>query len=230
MTDGHCRQPKTSHHEHSGHGHWHGGRLKAWRHKLGHAITPHSHDAADKVDSAMETSREGLRAQWISLAILGATAITQAVVVVFSGSVALLGDTLHNASDALTAIPLGIAFILGRRPATRSYTYGYGRAEDLAGVVTVVFIAASAALAGYEAVRRLINPTEVSHLPWVAAAAIVDSSVTKSWPASASPSVGGSARRRWSPTGYTPEPTGSPPWPCCSAWVVSRSGGDGSIR
>ena len=57
--------------------------------------------------------------------------------VAFSGSVALLGDTLHNFADALTAVPLGIAFLLGRRAATRRFTYGYGRAEDLAGIVIV---------------------------------------------------------------------------------------------
>ena len=100
----------------------------------------------------------GLRALWISLAVLGATAVLQAVVVVLSGSVALLGDTLHNVADALTAVPLGIAFVLGRRPPTRRYTYGFGRAEDLAGIVIVVFIAASSALAGYEAIDRLIAP------------------------------------------------------------------------
>lgn len=169
--------------DHDGHGdhghdqgeraHAHGGGLTAWWHKLGHVMTPHSHDSADKVDSAMETSREGIRALWISLAVLGATAIMQAIVVVFSGSVALLGDTLHNVTDALTAVPLGIAFVLGRRTATRRYTYGYGRAEDLAGIVIVVFIAASSALAGYEAVRRLLHPADVSHLPYVAAAALV---------------------------------------------------------
>jgi cation diffusion facilitator family transporter len=136
-------------------------------------VTPHSHDAADRVDLAMETSRDGVRALWISLAVLGATAAVQAVVVVFSGSVALLGDTLHNVADALTAIPLGIAFVLGRRAPTRRYTYGYGRAEDLAGILIVVFIAGSSALAGYEAVRRLLHPTAVSHLPYVAGAALV---------------------------------------------------------
>lgn len=168
------------HHGHGDHGHdqgerahAHGGGLAAWWHKLGHVMSPHSHDSADKVDSAMETSRDGIRALWISLAVLGATAIMQAIVVVFSGSVALLGDTLHNVTDALTAVPLGIAFVLGRRTATRRYTYGYGRAEDLAGIVIVVFIAASSALAGYEAVRRLLHPADVSHLPYVAAAALV---------------------------------------------------------
>jgi cation diffusion facilitator family transporter len=99
--------------------------------------------------------------------------LIQAVVVVFSGSVALLGDTLHNVADALTAIPLGIAFLLGRRPANRRYTYGYGRSEDLAGVVIVAVIATSAFFAGYQAIERLIHPRDVSHLWAVAAAAIV---------------------------------------------------------
>src|ERR1700712_809354 len=89
--------PKNGH----GHGHGHG---HGWR--LSHLITPHSHDSAEKVDAAMETSRDGIRALWISLAVLGATAAVQAAVVAVSGSVALLGDTLHNIADALTAVPL----------------------------------------------------------------------------------------------------------------------------
>jgi cation diffusion facilitator family transporter len=128
-------------------------------------VTPHSHDAVEKVDTAMEASRDGMRALWISLLGLGATAVLQAVVVVLSTSVALLGDTLHNLADALTAVPLGVAFLLGRRAATRRYTYGYGRAEDLAGIVIVATIAASAALAAYEAVDRLLHPQQVTHLP-----------------------------------------------------------------
>ena len=155
------------------HGQAHNGGLPGLRHRVGHLLTPHSHDSVDKVDSAMEASRQGLRALWISLVVLGLTAILQAYVVAFSSSVALLGDTLHNVADALTAVPLGIAFLLGRRLATRRYTYGYGRAEDLAGIVIVLVIAGSAALAGYEAVRRLIHPTEVRHLPYVAAAAVI---------------------------------------------------------
>jgi cation diffusion facilitator family transporter len=87
--------------------------------------------------------------------------------------VALLGDTLHNAADALTAVPLGIAFVVGRRPPTRRYTYGYGRAEDLAGVVIVVIIAASSALAAYEAITRLAHPRSVSNLIAVAVAAVI---------------------------------------------------------
>ena len=121
----------------------------------------------------MEASAEGMRALWISLAILGATAGIQAVVAAASGSVALLGDTLHNAADALTAVPLGVAFVIGRRRPNRRYTYGYGRAEDLAGVLIVVLILASSALAAYEAVSRLVHPQRVSDLIAVAVAALV---------------------------------------------------------
>lgn len=141
--------------------------------RLRHALVPHSHRSADKVDRALETSREGLRCLAISFAALLLTAALQAVVVVASGSVALLGDTLHNAADALTAVPLAIAFTLGRRPPNRSYTYGYGRAEDIAGIIVVLLIAASAFAAGYEAVDRLLHPRSVDHLPWVAAAGVI---------------------------------------------------------
>ncbi|HEY2792877.1 MAG TPA: cation diffusion facilitator family transporter, partial [Micromonosporaceae bacterium] len=105
--------------------------------------------------------------------VLACTAAIQAVVVALSGSVALLGDTLHNVADALTAVPLGLAFIIGRRPPTRRYTYGYGRAEDLAGIVIVLVIAASSVLAAYEAIRRLAHPQDVHHLWAVAVAALV---------------------------------------------------------
>jgi cation diffusion facilitator family transporter len=142
----------------------------AW---LQHLLRPHSHEAADKVDAAMEASAEGLRALWVSLAVLGGTAVLQAAVVAVSGSVALLGDTLHNAADALTAVPLGIAFLVGRRPPTRRYTYGYGRAEDLAGVAIVLVIAASLALAAYAAATRLAHPRPVSNLLAVGAAALI---------------------------------------------------------
>ncbi|WP_433607520.1 cation diffusion facilitator family transporter [Dactylosporangium sp. CA-139114] len=153
--------------------HHHDHEPKRWWRRIGHAVTPHSHDATDKVDPAMEASREGIRALWISLAVLGATSVLQAVVVVFSQSVALLGDTLHNVADALTAVPLGIAFVIGRRVATRRYTYGYGRAEDLAGIVIVLCVAASCVLAGYEAVQRLRHPADVRHLGYVAAAGLI---------------------------------------------------------
>jgi cation diffusion facilitator family transporter len=141
--------------------------------RLRHLLRPHSHQAADRVDPALQASTEGVRALWISLAVLAVTAVLQSVVVALSGSVALLGDTLHNAADALTAVPLAIAFLIGRRPPTRRYTYGYGRAEDLAGVIIVLIIAASAVLAAYAAVIRLAHPRPVSTLPAVAAAALL---------------------------------------------------------
>jgi cation diffusion facilitator family transporter len=151
------------------HDHHHAHHHKGLRHR----ITPHSHDSAGKVDSALESSREGLRVLWISLGVLGVTAALQAGVVVLSGSVALLGDTLHNVADALTAVPLGIAFLLGRRAATRAYTYGFGRAEDLAGIVIVLVIAASSVAAGWTAIDRMVHPREMTHLPWVVAAGVV---------------------------------------------------------
>lgn len=121
----------------------------------------------------MESSRDGVRAVKVSLAGLGVTAALQFAVVAVSGSVALLADTVHNLSDALTALPLWIAFVVGRRPATRRYTYGYGRAEDLAGLFVVGMIALSAVVAGWEAVRRLLDPQDVEHLGWVALAGVV---------------------------------------------------------
>ena len=136
-------------------------------------FAPHSHDAGDALDSELEVSQRGIRALLISFVALAVTALLQGLVVVVSGSVALLGDTLHNVADALTAIPLAIAFTLGRRVATRRYTYGYGRAEDVAGLVVVLLIAASAALAAFEAVRRLLSPQPVTHLWLVAVAALI---------------------------------------------------------
>ncbi len=121
----------------------------------------------------MEASAEGMRALWISLVVLAGTALIQAAVVAVSGSVALLGETLHNAADALTAVPLGVAFLVGRRLPNRRYTYGYGRAEDLAGVVIVLVIAASSALAAYEGLTRLAHPQPVSNLAAVAVAALI---------------------------------------------------------
>jgi cation diffusion facilitator family transporter len=159
-----------------GHGHRHGHDhqpergLAAWLRRL---LRPHSHDPAGQVDAVMEASAQGIRTLWISLAVLGVTALIQAAVVAVSGSVALLGDALHNAADALTAVPLGVAFVVGRRPPTRRYTYGYGRAEDLAGIAIVLAIAASSALAAYAAITRLLHPRHVSDLVAVAVAALI---------------------------------------------------------
>jgi cation diffusion facilitator family transporter len=154
-------------HDHGEHGHSHDHGLLG---KIKEIFVPHSHDSADKVDSALEASKEGMRCLKISFAGLILTAIVQTMIVVYTNSVALLGDTLHNYADAFTAVPLAIAFIVGRRVATRSYTYGYGRSEDLAGIIVVVLIAFSAAYAGYEAVLRFMNPGEVKHLAVLAVA------------------------------------------------------------
>jgi Cation efflux family len=104
-------------------------------------------------NTALEADRAGQRALWLSMAGLAVTAARQGDVVVASGSAALLGDTLHNIADALTALPLLVAFRLARRPANTRYTYGYGRAEDFAGLFVVVMIALSSVLAGYAAHR-----------------------------------------------------------------------------
>ncbi|MEU2007154.1 cation diffusion facilitator family transporter [Rhodococcus sp. NPDC019627] len=167
----HAPKPPTHTHGHGhGHGHEGGGRFRA---AVREVFAPHSHDAADSVDDALESSEIGIRAVKISLVALGVTAIAQLVIVAVSGSVALLADTVHNFSDALTAIPLWIAFALGRRAATRRYTYGFGRAEDLAGLFVVAMITLSAVIAGVEAVRRLINPVSIEHVGWVAVAGLV---------------------------------------------------------
>jgi cation diffusion facilitator family transporter len=150
------------------HDHHHG--VRGW---LTGLFRPHSHDSADSIDAALESSAQGIRAVKISLAALGITAALQLLVVLASGSVALLADTVHNVSDALTALPLWIAFVVGRRAANRRYTYGYGRAEDLAGLFIVAMIALSAVIAAVEAVRRLINPVPVEHLGWVALAGLI---------------------------------------------------------
>ncbi|GAA2775612.1 hypothetical protein GCM10020219_052770 [Nonomuraea dietziae] len=164
-----------------------------------------------------------MRVLGVSFAVLMVTATVQAVIVARSGSVALLGDTLHNFADALTAIPLAIAFTLGRRAATRRFTYGYGRAEDLAGIVIVLLIAASAGLAGYEAVRRLLDPQEVRALAWSPPRARSASSATSGSPATASGSGVRSARPPWLPTACTRAPTASPRSPCSSARAARRS-------
>ncbi|ROR91835.1 cation diffusion facilitator family transporter [Nocardioides aurantiacus] len=166
--DDHHQPGDIAHHDDQGHdGHVHHSGLRGF---LADLFKPHSHDAADSVDSALEASAEGIRAVKISLVVLGVTAIAQAVLVVVTGSVALLADTIHNFSDALTAVPLWIAFALSRRRPNDRYTYGYGRAEDLAGIFIVLMIAASAAVAGYESVRRLIDPAPLTY-PWVVVAA-----------------------------------------------------------
>jgi cation diffusion facilitator family transporter len=132
----------------------------------------HSH-AGSRTDRALESSARGIWALKISLVGLLVTAIFQVVIVVISGSAALLADTIHNFADALTAVPLWIAFVVGRRPPTRRYTYGFRRAEDLAGIFVVLVMLASAALAAWESYRKLIAPEPLAYLPWVIVASVI---------------------------------------------------------
>src|SRR5215218_7576887 len=181
MTHTHDHGPgrgRPGHRHHHGHHHaehhdHQAGRLGRLRHGFSELVGGHSHDASDQIDDALEANAAGRRALLISLVGLGRTAALQAVVVLLSGSVALLGDTLHNLADALTAVPLLVAFALARRPANKRFTYGYGRAEDLAGLFIVAMIALSAGLAAYEAIDRLLHPRDVTHLWAVAGAGLV---------------------------------------------------------
>lgn len=172
------REREIHGHDHgpeAGHGHDHGrpSRLGGLFHVFRSIVGAHSHGSEDAVDRALETSARGIRALKLSLLGLGATALFQVVIVLVSGSVALLADTVHNFSDALTAIPLWIAFSVGRRAANSRYTYGYGRAEDLAGLFILVMIALSAGVAGWESVQRLLHPQPIENLGWVVVAGFV---------------------------------------------------------
>jgi cation diffusion facilitator family transporter len=141
--------------------------------RLKELYQPHSHDAVDSIDTALESSARGIRATKIGLAGLLATALMQVVVVWITGSVALLADTIHNFADGLTSIPLWIAFVLGRRAASTGYTYGFRRAEDLSGLFIVAMIAFSAVLVGWESINRLINPEPITNIGLVALAGII---------------------------------------------------------
>jgi cation diffusion facilitator family transporter len=145
-----------------GHGHDHGH---------GHGQSRgHTHGT---VDPGLLTTAQGISAVKWSLVILGATAAAQIAIVLLSGSVALLADTVHNVGDALTAVPLWIAFSLARRAPTKRYTYGFGRVEDLAGIAVVLTILFSALCAAYESVMRIIHPQPVTHVLAVAIAALI---------------------------------------------------------
>ena len=160
--------PPHDHHEE----HEHDDSPSSLRRRVRQLFDGHSHDHASSIGSQAATS-EGIHALKISLFGLAITAILQLFVYAASGSVALLADTIHNFSDALTAVPLGFAFWLGRRQPTSRYTYGYGRAEDLAGIFIVLMIAASAVVAGYESFHRLLAPEPMRNVGWVIAASLV---------------------------------------------------------
>jgi cation diffusion facilitator family transporter len=156
-----------------GHYHYHDrgfwGLISSLFHLHGHS---HQHDVL-AADQAFLDNQEGIRTVWLALAALTATALLQIVIVAWSGSVALLADTIHNIGDGLNSVPLLIAFYLARRVATRRYSYGFGKAEDVAGVFIVLTIAVSAGVVFYESFQKLINPEPMSHLGWVMAAAII---------------------------------------------------------
>jgi cation diffusion facilitator family transporter len=141
-----------------GHVHGHGG---------GHG---HTHGV---IDPSIASSERGVWAIKWSFVVLAITAALQLVVVFASGSVALLADTIHNIGDATTAIPLWVAFVLARRKPSKTFTYGLGRVEDLAGILIVLIILFSAIVAGYQAIWRLLHPEPVQQLGWLAAAGIV---------------------------------------------------------
>ncbi|WP_157620281.1 cation diffusion facilitator family transporter [Synechococcus sp. PCC 7335] len=125
------------------------------------------------IDPAIATSERGLWAVKVSLICLTVTAIAQAGVFWLSGSVALLADLIHNVGDAMTALPLGVAFILGRRKPTKRFAYGYGRVEDLAGVAVVGVILLSALITAYESINRFYHPQPIHHIGALAMAALI---------------------------------------------------------
>lgn len=125
------------------------------------------------VDPAITTTTRGLWAVKWSFIALFVTALLQLGVVILSHSVALMADTIHNFGDAATAIPLSVAFVLARRPPSRRFTFGLGRVEDLAGLAVVLTISASAAVAAYVAIQRLVHPQPVSNLGAIVIASII---------------------------------------------------------
>ena len=144
-----------------------------YRSWITHLLHPHSSEhSLAALDQALATER-GVWVLKITLVALVATELFQMAVVAISGSVALLADTLHNFSDALSTIPLWLAFVLAKRARNRRFTYGYGRAEDLAGMLIVVMLLGSALVVFYESIQKILNPQPVSGLGWVVAAALI---------------------------------------------------------
>ena len=163
----------SAHHPVGNHGHVHqyahqnGGILGI----LGQIFHRHQHVVIG--DEPLEATAAGTHTLLVSLVVLGATGGLQLVIALSSGSVGLLADTIHNFSDALTALPLWLAFLIGRRPSNRRYTYGYGRAEDVAGLAIVLLILASAVVALGEAYQKLVHPAPLHQAGWVVLAALV---------------------------------------------------------
>ncbi|ESW64577.1 cation transporter [Mesorhizobium sp. LSJC277A00] len=156
-----------------------GARVLDWFGFGSHDHDAHAHDDGSHghthgvIDATIATTDRGIWAVKWSFVILAMTAALQMAVVLVSRSVALLADTIHNIGDTTTAIPLWIAFMLARRKPSRTFSYGLGRVEDLAGIIIVLIILFSAIVAGYQAIERLVSPQAVTHLGWLTAAGIV---------------------------------------------------------
>lgn len=151
--------------------HTHHTGLRGWLEGL---IHPHSHDHRElAADQAFIDNQIGIRTVWLALTALTITSLLQLAIVAASGSVALLADTAHNIGDGLNSIPLLVAFYLARRLPTRRFTYGYGRAEDVAGIFIVLSILVSAGIVFWESFQRLFNPRPLDNIGWVAAAAVI---------------------------------------------------------
>lgn len=161
-------------HDHAEHGHAHNEHHHS-KGILGWITSKfaHSHSIAEKTDTAMESHSLGIQTLKKTLMILGLAALFQLIIVVMSGSVALMADMIHNFADASTSLPLWLAFALAKRGSNRRFTYGYGKLEDVAGVLIVLIIFFSACLAAYESIMKLIHPIPMDHLVWVSVAAII---------------------------------------------------------
>ena len=151
-------EPSHHHHSHSHHSH---------HHHDGHS---HAHGA---IDPEIASSERGIWAVKWSLVGLLITAVLQGVVFWLSGSVALLADLIHNVGDAMTALPLGVAFLVARRKPTSRFAYGFNRLEDLAGVAIVAIVLLSAIITAYESVERFYHPQPLHHLGVLAIAAVI---------------------------------------------------------
>jgi cation diffusion facilitator family transporter len=168
--DDHARDHGHDHH-HDEHSHSMWESIAAALHLPGHS---HSHSYTElAADPAMRDNELGIRTVKLALLALSLTTVLQIVIYVVSGSVALLGDTVHNLGDALNSIPLWLAFVMAKWRANKRYTYGYGRAEDVAGLLIVVSIGFSAAYILWESVQKLINPQPIAYPGWIALAAII---------------------------------------------------------
>lgn len=178
--DGHKHDHPNSEQTHDHGGHSHGERSHGdhdhgsgfWA-QAKHAITPHSHDHSEAIQTAEEARTDGIRTAWIGLVGMMAVAAAQVFIVWISGSVGLLADTVHSLGHAVTTIPLIIAFRIGARAATKRYPYGFRRLEDLVGILICLVIFATAIIIIWESVDALINPRELTNLWWVFAAGLV---------------------------------------------------------